>query len=399
MAFLTRVRGFLTRNRAHLVTVVCALISLIGVVGQLRIQWVGAHQAVPIWVGLSVLAAFVVIHLFRERQPEMMLIAGFALAIVEGFATGSSSLAALIFLGDLFYAAALYSPSRWIDVAGVAFAVIGVAMSILFSVRWNGAFGVALATMPLLYGTFVWWGRAVRAPRLEAERERTRADAIERAADALRYDAVLQERLGISRELHDVIAGHLSAIAMQSSASLERAPVDGERMRRSMEAIRQSSIDALADMRVMIDVLRTERSAPGSLHDLDRTVAVARANGLTVRLDVPEQGSLSELSAESSLVAYRVLSESLTNVAKHAPGATVDVAIHIDRTMLRVTVANPVAQTRRNRPTGFSGGVGLIGLAERARLAGGALRAGLDDGRWVVHADIPLTHDRAEAAA
>ena len=245
MAHERSIGGFVRAHRVGLATIACTILGFLGAVAGLRIQWNRSFDAPPLAVGFVVLSAFLVIHLFRQRSPQTMLLAGAAVALVEGLTTGSSSLATIIFLADLLYAAALYSPARWIDVAGVVLGGFGILLSLGFSVVWGDAIvGVAAATLPLLCATSVWWGRAVRSPRLEAERERARADTIERAADALRNDAIIQERLGISRDLHDVIAGHLSAIAMQSSASLERSSTDVERLRRSMEAIRSSSVEA-----------------------------------------------------------------------------------------------------------------------------------------------------------
>ncbi|MGG7510283.1 sensor histidine kinase [Plantibacter sp. YIM 135249] len=437
MAHERSIGGFVRAHRVGLATVCCALLGFLGAAAGLRIQWNRGFESPPLAVGFVVLAVFVAIHLFRQRRPQTMLLAGAAVVLVEGLTTGSSSLATIIFLADLLYAAALYSPARWIDVAGIVLGGVGILLSLGFSVVWGDAIvGAAAATLPLLCATSVWWGRAVRSPRLEAERERARADTIERAADALRNDAIIQERLGISRDLHDVIAGHLSAIAMQSSASLERSSTDVERLRRSMEAIRLSSVEALADMRVMIDVLRadghdsvagaTDPGAPGSLTDLDRALEVARANGLHVEVDAPPVDQLAALPAVPSTIGYRIVVECLTNVAKHAPGARTELTITADGSDLGILVVNAMPPSGRTgvrgavRGTGgevrrsggdarstvmgvdavktsLSGGVGLVGLAERARIAGGTLSSGATDGRWSVCASIPMADGRKQS--
>jgi signal transduction histidine kinase len=346
------------------------------------------------------------------------LAVGVLIAIAEALTTGGSGLGMLIVVSDLAYAAALYSRSRIMDVAAFACTALAVVSVVVFAVIWftgdveavtrlgSGVLLGSLITVPVVLASSIWFGRMVRYPRLEAERQRERADTITQAAAALRQDAVTRERLELSRELHDVIAGHLSAIAMQSAAALERRDgADPVALRRSLALVRTSSLDALADMRTMIDVLRGDQSADDLAQAPDRLTAdsvrraveVARANGLEVDVRAPDDAALAGVPAQTSIVGLRTLVEGLTNSAKHAPGASVLVEVSLPPGALSVTLSNPLPAAPAVSALAGSGGVGLVGLAERARLVGGDLVAGPDGPDWRTALTVPAPVPTAAA--
>ncbi|KQM14404.1 hypothetical protein ASF83_16735 [Plantibacter sp. Leaf171] len=400
----------MSRHREPVVTVVCAVVGLLFALIGFQIPWSMAATPSTAPVMLVFLAAVLVVHVFRRRRPLTMLLLGALITLAEALSTGSSSVGVLVVLSDLAYAAALYSRSRLVDIAAFVCTAIAVAAVSVFAVFWftddvvaaarldGGVLLGSLITVPVILASSIWFGRMVRYPRLEAERQRERADTIAQAATALRQDAVTRERLELSRELHDVIAGHLSAIAMQSTAALERrTPADEATLRHTVELVRAGSLEALADMRTMIDVLRGDPSAdvPVSAPDrltgeqIARAVDVARASGVEIDLRMPGDAALAEVPAQTSIVGLRTLVEGLTNAAKHAPGARVRVEISLPPGALSVVLSNPLPSSPVASALVGSGGVGLVGLAERARLVGGDLTAGPHGAEWRMSVTVP----------
>lgn len=390
------------------------LFALLGI----HVPWGTTVSEPPLLLTLVFLSAILAVHLLRRRRPLSTLAVGVLIALAEALTTGGSGLGMLIVVSDLAYAAALYSRSRIMDVAAFACTALAVVSVVVFAVIWftgdveavtrlgSGVLLGSLITVPVVLASSIWFGRMVRYPRLEAERQRERADTITQAAAALRQDAVTRERLELSRELHDVIAGHLSAIAMQSAAALERRDgADPVALRRSLALVRTSSLDALADMRTMIDVLRGDQSADDLAQAPDRLTAdsvrraveVARANGLEVDVRAPDDAALAGVPAQTSIVGLRTLVEGLTNSAKHAPGASVLVEVSLPPGALSVTLSNPLPAAPAVSALAGSGGVGLVGLAERARLVGGDLVAGPDGPDWRTALTVPAPVPTAAA--
>lgn len=400
----------MSRHREPVITTVCAAMGLLFALLGIHVPWGTTVSEPPLLLTLVFLSAILAVHLLRRRRPLSTLAVGVLIALAEALTTGGSGLGMLIVVSDLAYAAALYSRSRIMDVAAFACTALAVVSVVVFAVIWftgdveavtrlgSGVLLGSLITVPVVLASSIWFGRMVRYPRLEAERQRERADTITQAAAALRQDAVTRERLELSRELHDVIAGHLSAIAMQSAAALERRDgADPAALRRSLALVRTSSLDALADMRTMIDVLRGDQSADDLAQAPDRLTAdsvrraveVARANGLEVDVRAPDDAALAGVPAQTSIVGLRTLVEGLTNSAKHAPGASVLVEVSLPPGALSVTLSNPLPAAPAVSALAGSGGVGLVGLAERARLVGGDLVAGPDGPDWRTALTVP----------
>lgn len=411
MAALEVPRAWVVHHRGPLITAFCGAVGVVLALLGISLPWQLRSTPPSLAVMLVFLIGILVIHLGRQRWPLTVLALGTALAVVEVLTTGTSGIGVIILLSDLAYAAALYSPSRIVDAIAFACTALAVGTAGLFAVialtdsiqvDADAAGGLVfgwLVTVPVLFASSIWFGRLVRFPRLEAQRERERADATERAAAALRQDAVTRERLELSRELHDVIAGHLSAIAMQSTAALERRDIEGPApYRQSLELIRASSIDALTDMRTMIDVLRGDPLADGpasalgrlTAEGLARAVEVAETNGLAVTVALPRADALDAVPQQASIVGMRTIVEGLTNAAKHAPRSRVRIEVTIADGLLGVAMLNPTDDLPGVTGVPVSGGVGLVGLAERARLAGGELTAGPDGAGWRTVLRVPV---------
>ncbi|MFD7979253.1 sensor histidine kinase [Streptomyces sp. NPDC059071] len=234
--------------------------------------------------------------------------------------------------------------------------------------------------------------------RGEAERRLVEQETISEAERARR--TLLEERARIARELHDVVAHHMSVITVQADSAPYRIPDLPDAAREEFASIASGARESLAEMRRLLAVLRSEGTEgerapqPG----LDRLQQLVEA---TVRAGVPAELSMAADLGESvevpqavDLSAYRIVQEALSNVVRHAPGAVTRVSVRADgKGWLNVLVVNGPAAERTSPLEGGSGtGHGLVGMRERVRLTGGSLDTGpLPDGGFRVAARLPLT--------
>lgn len=336
----------------------------------------------------------------RRRHPVVVLLVA-AAAAVASLAIGGS-LGLLLVLVDALYTAEVHLRPRGRRglhvVVGALTAAAPVAAWVLGAGLRDGM-AVALQAVAVLV-TPLWWGSDVRSRTELAASEAQRADlARAHAADAARIAdldrdaAVREERAGMARDLHDVVASRLSAIAIHAEAALS-APPDAGRDRAALTAVRAESVASLAEMRSMILVLRGAAAdgatAAAGLDRLADLVATARERGLDVRLAVDAP----VLPAVVDHAAYRITREALTNAAAHGPaGGRVDLRVAAAGGSVEVEVlsALPTASRPAAGPTPALGSAtGLVSMAERARSLGGRFAAGPQDGRWRVHAVLPL---------
>jgi signal transduction histidine kinase len=220
-----------------------------------------------------------------------------------------------------------------------------------------------------------------------AERDETRQAMV----DTLQDQAAMGERARIARDLHDVVAHHVSAIAVQAESArltTEGLPEEG---RAHFEAIGQTARDALTEMRRLLGVLREDANAEAtrdpqpSLARLNDLVETARAAGTPVTLTL--EGAVTPLPTGVDLCAYRILQEALTNVRRHAPGAAVDVELTYTPETLHLRVRDHGPGPDSPDPDGH----GLLGMRERAIMVGGTLTTGpADGGGFAVDALLPV---------
>ncbi|WP_245656101.1 sensor histidine kinase [Microtetraspora fusca] len=322
----------------------------------------------------------------RRRAPVAALaLGGVALA---GDVLLGPSLATVLIVTDNIYAGVLYGPRRlgrimlWVTSVG---AVVVGAWAWLAIQDWRllAVTGIQAALVGVVPVTTAI---IVRQHRDQAAAERARAEQVARLAELDRRAAVSAERARMARELHDLVANHFSAIAIQASAMLSRADLDAATSRRIVESIRENSVQGMAEMRTMIGFLREEgeeieEARRPRLSDVE--VLIERA-GFPVELAVA--GMPRELPAAVDLAGYRIVQESLTNVLKHGTGAGVRVLVGYRPDLVELTVANEVGA----RPSGLPGaGAGLAGMRERATLLGGSFEAGPYGRGWRVRVELP----------
>jgi signal transduction histidine kinase len=232
-------------------------------------------------------------------------------------------------------------------------------------------------------------GFALRTRRDYVAELKDRAARLEAAEGERAARAVVDERLRIARELHDVIGHSVSLIAIQSEAAVRSARSNPDAVPAFLSAISAASRQALAEMRGVLAVLRPDAEAdlgpqPG-LEQVDELVASLRAGGLETQLEVEPL----HLPPGIALAVYRIVQESLTNVLKHAgAGAKAAVTIVASGGTVRVSVHDDGAGPGGRAP---SAAHGIVGMRERVAAYGGTLRTEAGpDGGFAVEASIPL---------
>lgn len=327
--------------------------------------------AVPTW--LTVAAAVVAAALVAVRRlwPVPVLAAGLAAnALLAALAVGGDP--AVVVALSLYTATVTRPPRTSLVLLAAALTVSIPAEAVALLAghpRPEAQAGTALILLSVLALTTAWaLGAAARMRRLYAVR----------TTEQLTQQAVADERLRIARELHDVITHHMTLITVKASVASYLPDSRPEDVRAALAVIEATGRDALAELRRMLGVLRSDRVtaadehlAPApSLAGLPALAAGAAQAGVNVELDV-DCGR--ELPAGIGLSAYRIVQEALTNVVKHAAPATCRVRVRIEDGELAVEVTDD-GQHRRGVPP-QAGGHGIPGMRERAALLGGQLEA------------------------
>jgi len=316
----------------------------------------------------------------RRRYPTLVGIAAPVLGAVQ-YAIGRDPqiLSEPVAIFSALYALAVWtSPRRF--AAGLALVVatdLATSAAPKANVHSAVPFAVVTAVVMLL----------IR--RVIGDRER-RARIAERERDVAAREAVVEERARIARELHDVIAHHVSMIVLQAGA--ERSVLDAANgsTREVLETIEQVGRGALTETRRLLGMLRSDTDEPltpqPGLDDVPTLVTQLRAVGLPVELHV--DGERRELPVAIELSAYRIVQEALTNALKHAGDARTTVHVRYGPNSLELEIADDGAG---NAARVSGGGHGLIGMRERVALYGGRFEARPDpQGGFVVRVRLPI---------
>lgn len=379
------------------------LIAVGGLVGGLLLCAVGLYSRTandPIavvdarWAVLGPLVVTAACELLRRTRPRTALLVG-TVAITADLVT-RGNLATIVMFTDLVYAAVLYgtlaSARRITWITGLLTVIGTVVPYVAWRVPQALLIGAGVALVTLAPAATGW---VVRDHRDTADAERLRAEQTALLAEMDRSQAVIAERARMARELHDMVANHLSAIAIHSTAALSID--DPGTSRQALSVIRENSVEGLAEMRRLIGILRDGDGEPSAVPTLDGLTALvdgARANGLDVSLDIGLDTDHGKVPAPVELAAYRIVQESLTNALKHAGPGRVTVALAQRDGALDVRVTSPYGH--RDGPRAPGSGAGLVGMRERAGLLGGTFEAGPDGTLWTVHATLPLPEGDSE---
>jgi len=319
------------------------------------------------------------------------------------------AIASLSSLGTVLLAPAVYS-------LGLALVVVGYTLGAYLPLRRALAATVALWAPVLLAGSIwsprfpvvpVWYflalnlmiamvvffvGRTVHNRRAYTAALEERARAAEANQRALAEQAVADERRRIARELHDVVAHHVSVMGVLATGARRVLTRDPAAADEALTTIEETGRTALREMRRLLTVLRTEAEPAAELEPqpglagIEALVEQIREAGLPVTLRISGAGT--PLDPGVALTVYRIVQEALTNTLKHAGEATAEVRLDLDRSWLQLEVSDT---GRGPRPDGGRIGHGLLGMRERVALYGGTLRTGpRPGGGFRVSARIPL---------
>ncbi|MBH0247169.1 sensor histidine kinase, partial [Streptomyces cavourensis] len=319
------------------------------------------------------------------RWPVGLAVALTAVAVVEPVAVGALLVA--------LFSLAVHRPLKPTAIVGAA-ALVTVPVQPLVRPDPQTGYVASVLFGVLLVLLALSWGLGVRSRRQLVLSLRERARRAEAEAELRAEQAQRLAREAIAREMHDVLAHRLTLLSVHAGALEFRPDAPTAEIARAAGVIRDSSHEALQDLREIIGVLRGpgdtgegERPQP-TLTTLDALIEESRQAGMRVTLDqrvaAPEAAP-----AATGRTVYRIAQECLTNARKHAPGAEVTVTVTGGPgDGLTVEVANPAPNEPFERVPGS--GQGLIGLTERATLAGGSLEHGpTPDGGFLVRARLP----------
>ncbi len=320
----------------------------------------------------------------RRRWPLGLAVAMLPVAFLSNTAGG----AGLVSLFTL----AVHRPFRYVAwVGGITVA----SLPVFFRLRPDPEvpYAASVVATVVLVAAVIGWGMFVRSKRqlLRSLRDQVRRAETEAALRAEKAQRLARE--AIAREMHDVLAHRLTLLSVHAGALEFRPDAPREEIVRAAGVIRESAHEALQDLREIIGVLRagepddTGRPQP-TLSAVEGLVAESREAGMKIALDL-RVADPALVPASAGRTAYRIAQEGLTNARKHAPGAEVTVEVTgAPGTGLTVSVLNPPPPGPVPHVPGS--GQGLIGLTERATLAGGRLDHGRQpDGGFAVRAWLP----------
>ncbi|MEU4557748.1 histidine kinase [Actinoplanes sp. NPDC023936] len=329
------------------------------------------------------LAGFTLLILFRRRIPLLAMVANALAAIhvfyveatIDAEKTVNFRLWQVVSMMIISYTVGRERPSDKRGIAAVAFTFV-----MYFSFNPGDPMAdIFFPIAPYLLGL----GVATQARR-SAESARALADLREQQA----HDAIMEERVRIARELHDMVAHSVTVMVIQAGVVRRRMEAGLDVDHDLLRSIESGGRDAVGELRRTLGLLRGEETdavlPPAGLDRLDELIGQVREAGLTV--SVRREGTPAPLLPAVDLSAYRIVQEALTNVLKHAGPVrvTVGIAYRGDGVHLSVVNDGPVAAA----PAG--GGQGLIGMRERAALFGGELTAGpCPGGGFAITARLP----------
>ncbi|WP_207456498.1 sensor histidine kinase [Herbiconiux sp. SYSU D00978] len=331
-------------------------------------------------LAITLLAAAALVAARRAPGPVVAVVAG--LAVADALVAGDDRFwPPFVALAFAIVAAVVHGARVW---AWISVAVLGLLLLVVAPML-----GVDLPTPLLAAGTVAAVVAFGAGEAVRGRRERAAADAL--ARETAQRDALQAERVRIARELHDVLAHSLSQISLQAGVGLHLSERDPEKAREALASVRDTSKTALEEVRHVLGVLRSDDAeAPlvpePDLSRLDALVASFRAQGIDVRLDT----SLGPgVPRPVQLALYRIVQESLTNVARHSGAASAEVVL-AERDGAWIAT---VSDDGRGGAAGGDGR-GILGMHERAALLGGTLSAGpRPGGGFAVEARIPIRRE------
>lgn len=383
-------RRWIRARRPALDVALALAIAVVGAALGLR-GFIGAFSVLPddvsSWWTLATAIPAALLLAFRGRAPMIVLAAAVVVAAVDLVTTGG--LVPLVVVLDLLFVATREAPApvRRRILVGVVAAVVALTIASVVITADPRVGAVVALQFGALLGLSYWYGTAVGQSRELVALHRRRADDARLLAERDRAAAVEGERETMARELHDLVAGHVSAMAIRAEAALA-SPVDPVADRAALRAVRDSGLEAHEALRTMIAVLRAGTgavTAPPRRAEVPAMVDEARRAGLDVHVSDEVDGVL---PAAVDQAAAHIVQEALANCMRHAAGGHVDVRLFDDGAEVGVRVDSRGGEPLAS-PVLTGSGWGLDLLRERARALGGRVEAGPRAAGWTVEARLP----------
>ncbi|MEZ0578500.1 sensor histidine kinase [Nocardioides sp. MH1] len=339
------------------------------------------HHPYLFWADALVGIVCFVLAAYRRRWPLTIAVVTTLLTPLTSVGAGATLLATV----------SLATRRRWWQIVMVG--VLNLVMTALYyriqpapdSDPWWLAIGIGLAFI----ATASAWGMFIGSRRELIWTLRQRAETAEAERDLRSAQARSTERERIAREMHDVLAHRISQISMHAGALTFRDDLTADEMRASVGVIQEKAHEALTDLRGVLGVLRDSTGAPltgpqPTYDDVGSLVADLRAHGTRVELEEDLPAPVPDAVGRT---VYRIVQEGTTNARKHAPAAVVTVRLAGEPAAgLLVEIRNGLAFGPSHTP---GAGLGLVGLAERAALAGGRLTHRIEGSTFVLRAWLP----------
>jgi signal transduction histidine kinase len=334
-------------------------------------QWREARGL--LWLDLAVGLLALFLSFYRRRWPLTVAVVTSAAGAISFASAGPATLAAVSLA------------TRRVVWQVVLVGVVGMAASMTFPLYqpgpeaepWWVTFTAGLAFTVAVMA----WGMYLGSRRELVWTLRDRADRAEAEQEARVRQGESHERARIAREMHDVLAHRISLITMHAGALAYRTDLTAEEMRGTAELIQAKAHEALTDLRHVLGVLRSEdgglagEAPQPTFEDVPALVQEAQQSGMRVQYD-EQVHDADAMPEQVGRTTYRIVQEGLTNARKHAPETAVRVSLSgsVDEGV-DITIRNPARSLHPARDgTGTPGaGLGLVGLRERAKLAGGRL--------------------------
>jgi signal transduction histidine kinase len=373
-----------------------ALLVLLAALAALSAGLATTEVAFPLGLLVGVLP---LLALWKRRDaPVLVLVLVELLAAPSRLLLGANGPAELAVLVAVYTVAS----SRSLRTVLAVVTLDAVAMTALLAIGSDGAVlnvevvgQLSTAVVAALLGLYV------RSRRATEQALRERAERLEREQELTARAAVDEERRRIARELHDVVAHHVSVMTLHAGAlerQLRATGADASSLQ-AAASIRSSGQQAMTELRRLLGLLRREedddaRAPQPDLAALELLAERMRGTGMVVSLSV--DGPADEVSAGMALAVYRIVQEALTNVLRHAGPVPVEIGVDVHDAEVAVRIRDHGAQA--DQPPsypGATGGRGLLNMRERAALFAGKVEAGPHtDGGFEVRARLPRDHGR-----
>lgn len=378
------------RMNALIMLIACLIAPALGIGGLWDGMRLFPDRVSPFW-GLAFSIPGCVLLLFKEKHPIAVLCATGALWIADLITVGGFG--SLLVVIDALWTASLRGSERVRRGILIAIVVTVIAITTFVAIRTPTVEVIVLLALSssAVLGTTYWAATAIARANDLADRHKRDRDSVAERASRERSDALRAERETMARELHDLVAGHISAVALRSEAALlggeENAAHAGERA--ALRAIRESSLQAHSALRSMITVLRagdTDLRSPEGWEALPTIVTDAERAGLTLTVTIDD---VPALPSHVEQLAVRIVREGLANAARHSAGRCADLQLRAEQGRIVILISSDGATSAASDLGGNGWGLDL--LRQRTDALGGTLTAGPFGASWVLKAALPLT--------